>query len=157
MPPILLLLILVVVSMAVLSASRWRQHQQRRVLHRLAVESRLHFSRTDQLRLAPRLAEALPVPGAAGISVSNLIYGSGAGVHRYVFTVEYTVGVMHRRERVRRAAAFSEPRERCGTGTATPCLALAPEELPMPEQYRTLLQDRASLPAEQPRPAERSF
>jgi hypothetical protein len=139
MPPIFLLLILCGVTAAALSAARLHQQRERIALQKLAVEHRLHFSRGDQLRLTPRVAGVLPVPGAAGVLVSNVVYGSAAGVHRYVFTVEYTIGVMRTRQRVRRAATFSEPRDRGGGGPCRVAMTLAPVELELLDQYRLLL------------------
>jgi len=137
-PPIYLLAgtLLLTIAVAVVDAARRRRVQS--VLRRLAVEKHLHFSPRDQLRLTDRVAAHLPVPGAAHVRVTNLLYGTADGVHRYVFTAEYTVGVVRSKKRVRRAAGFSEPRE---TRAYAPLavITLAPADLSLPEQYRALL------------------
>ncbi len=138
MPPIILLAVLCALTAAALMADVMRRRRMHCNLRRLAVEQRMHFSVHDQLRLAPRVASGLNVPGAAAVGIIDLLYASENGRYRYIFTVEYTTGVVQSKRRVRRAAAFSEPRER--SETVPPCaIRLAPLELPLLEQYRWLL------------------
>ncbi len=99
----------------------------------------MHFSLFDRLRLTDRVAQAIPIPGAAAVRVFDLLYHSDAGRHHYVFTVEYTLGVVQSKHRLRRAAAFSEPRQK-GTGQSASPIRMAPPELTLLEQYRYLLE-----------------
>jgi len=139
MPPIILLAAVCALTAAALMTDSLRRGRVHCALRKLAVEQRMHFSAYDQLRLAPRVANGLDVPGAAAVGIVDLLYASEDGRYRYIFTVEYTTGVVQSKRRIRRAAAFSEPRER--TATVPPCaIRMAPIELPLLEQYRWLLQ-----------------
>src|SRR5271169_860281 len=139
MSPIILLAVVCALTAAALMSDVMRRRRMHRNLRRLAAQERMHFSIYDQLRLAPRVASGLNVPGAAAVGVIDLLYASEDGQYRYVFTGEYTTGVVQSKRRVRRAAAFSEPRER--TATVPPCaIRMAPPDLPLLEQYRWLLQ-----------------
>ena len=119
--------------------------RQRRVsqLRALAEEWRMHFSATDRFQLAPRVAPRLPVPGAAAVRVSDLLYGIERENYRYVFCTEYTTGVLRTKTGNRRVATFAEPRDGSGAA-ATACLRFAPESLPLVEQYRHLLRECAN-------------
>src|SRR5947199_7179981 len=113
MSPLYLSLFLIGLTAAAAAVEWQRRGRGHRALKRLAVERQLHFSPHDQLRLADRVAAAFPVPGAAYVQVVDLLYGSQRGSHRYVFTAQYTVGAVRSKKRVRRAATFDEPRDRC--------------------------------------------
>lgn len=130
------LLLLTIVLVIVQATRRGRIHC---ALRRLAGERDLHFSCRDQLRLTGRVAEHLPIPGAAHVRVVDLLYGTASGVHRYVFTAEYTTGIVRSKKRVRRVATFSEPRD-ARTGDAPCSIRLAPAELAVVDQYRALLE-----------------
>ena len=67
--------------------------------------------------------------------MSNVLYRTEANRLRYVFTAEYTVGVV-RAARLTRVAAFTEPRDR---GPSDAPVVLARGGLPPLEQYRSLL------------------
>jgi hypothetical protein len=77
------------------------------------------------------------VPGSADVVVCDVIYGIEDGFHRYLFSVEYTVGVIRAKRRIVRVATFREPREHSDTSTPA-ALELADESLPLIDQYRTL-------------------
>jgi hypothetical protein len=118
--------------------------REMRALAVLAGQQRLNYSATDHLRLAPRVAEHFPIPGAADLRVYDLIYGASAERYLHLFTVEYTAGVVHMRHRVRRACMFDESRDPQHRGQA-PLIRLAPHDLPLLEQYQHLLaQDEAN-------------
>ncbi len=137
MPPLVLLLLLVAATVAAVAVDRGRRRSAAAAYRRLAVSHEMHYSPGDPLRLTPRVAAALPVPGAAAVRVIDLLYRTDAAGHHYVFTAEYTVGVVNLKIRVRRAAAFSERR---GVTAATPTVVrLAPESGSLIEQYESLL------------------
>jgi hypothetical protein len=106
-------------------------------LKRLAGEWKMHFSARDRFRLSPRVAEALPVPGAAGVRVFDLIYGIEQERHRYLFSTEYTVGVLRSKTGCRRVATFSEPRDAACAEKGCE-LIFASSNLPLIEQYQEL-------------------
>jgi hypothetical protein len=118
-----------------------RRHVQR--LRMLAATWKMHFSADDRFRLASRIAPRLPVPGAAGIRVADLLYGIEEENYRYVFAAEYTTGVLRTKTGVRRVATFCEPREATPHAAQADCqLQFAPEELPLVQQYQHLLEKR---------------
>lgn len=113
-------------------------HRRRaRALRTLASQWRMNYHPADQLRLAAKVLNRLPVPGAANVRVMDLIYGSDRDRYRYVFSIEYTVGVVGAKRRIVRVASFSEPRNRAAdAATSTGSIILAPAEGPLVEQYR---------------------
>ena len=100
------------------------------------------------MRITAKVVGRLPVPGAANVRVRDVIYGTERDRYRYVFTAEFTVGVVGPKHRVARVATFSEPRARVGgqsgassveTGSGSaPTVILAPEGGTLVEQYRRL-------------------
>ena len=136
MTPIRLLTL--VLALTVLA---WTTHQilrqlRRRQLRRLAVQWRMGYAERDLFNLAARITSQLPVPAAADLRVLDLLYASEGNHHRYVFTVEYTRGIISSHRRECRVMTFCEPRD-----TAARCpspLLPAPEQLPILDQYRHL-------------------
>ncbi len=96
----------------------------------------MHFTPADSLSLTPRIAAHLPLPGAAAVRVIDLLFRTDEKSHHYVFTVEYTLGAMGRKQRVRRAGALTE--EKSGS-VQSHAIRLAPAGLPLVEQYRILI------------------
>jgi hypothetical protein len=113
--------------------------RRRGALRQLAVRWRMTYSPTDRLRLLARIADKLPIPGAADVNVSDVIYGSHCEHYRYVFTVRYTLGVIRGKRSIMRAAYFTESR---GPRPIIPdqptSVRLADEQLPLLEQYLSL-------------------
>jgi hypothetical protein len=136
MPPIVLLGILLSITLAAVIVDRWNRRRGQAVYRRLAVEHHMHYSPGDPLRLTPRVAAQLPVPGAAGVRVIDLLYRTDDQSHYYVFTAEYTVGVVGPKHRVRRAAAFTESKF---AAQAENIIRMGPADLPLADQYRALI------------------
>jgi hypothetical protein len=136
MPPIDLLGILLLITLGGVLTDRWRRRRTQVVFRELAIEHRMHYSAGDPLRLTPRVAAQLPMPGAAGVRVIDLLYRTDEQNHYYVFTAEYTVGVVGPKHRVRRAAAFSESKSIAGLPMV---IRMGPADLPLIEQYRALI------------------
>jgi hypothetical protein len=112
-------------------------HRRRaRALRALAAQWRMNYHPADQLRLTPKVLPHLPIPGAANVRVMDLIYGSERERYRYVFSVEFTIGVSGTKRRVVRVASLSEPRDRGGAGNIS--VVLAPGEGSLADQYRYL-------------------
>ena len=134
-PGFFLLLCLATVAVAVwidVAAHRRRT----RTLRALASKWRMNYHPADQLRVTPKVLPHFPIPGAANVLVTDLIYGSDRDRYRYVFRVEFTVGLVGPKRRVVRVASLSEPRERGGAGAVF--LNLAPAEGTLLDQYRYL-------------------
>src|SRR5688500_15904276 len=85
---------------------------RRRTLRRLAGEWAMTYSHSDTLRLAPKVARQFPIPGAANLRVSDVIYGIEHDRYRYVFRAQFTTGTVRTRRRLTRVATFAEPRDR---------------------------------------------
>ncbi len=104
----------------------------------LAREWNMHYAPDDRFRLADRVAEMLPIPGAAHVELTDVIYGNEADGYRYVFCAWFTEGVIHSKRRCVRVATFHEPgrpeKEEAG---AAP-LIVAPEGGSILHQYRQL-------------------
>jgi hypothetical protein len=135
MSPAVLLALSVSVTAGAAVASRAIGYRRRRRLRRLAAKWGLRYSAGDRFRLAGRLAEPFPIPGAADLRVIDLMYGLGQDCYRYIFTADFTIGLVRTKHRVQRIVHFSEPRSRAAQETA-PCIELAPAEFSLMEQYR---------------------
>lgn len=110
--------------------------RRRRLLRALATRWRMNYQPADALRVTPEVMPLFPVPGAANVRVMDLIYGLDGDRYRYVFSVEFTIGLVGPKRRVVRVASLSEPRERGGAGTVF--LDLAPAQGTLIEQYHYL-------------------
>jgi hypothetical protein len=106
------------------------------VLRDLAKSWQMRYVGRDPFHLALKISRRFPIPGAADLVVADLVYGSEPGRHRYIFTVQYTQGVVRTKSRRWCVATFSEPRDdEQGEPSA---LELAPRELAWIEQYEHL-------------------
>jgi hypothetical protein len=83
------------------------------------------------------VAPLLPATGAADVFVADVVYGIEGEHHRYLFSVEYTLGLVHAKHRIVRAASFREPKDRADPQRGSP-LELVEQPMPLVEQYRTL-------------------
>ena len=140
MTPLEFLAFMLVMTAVAAAVHAIRRRRHTAALRRLAAEAGMHFSPADRFRLAPRIAQRIPVPGAAAVRVLDLIYGAERQSYRYIFATEYTIGVLRSKTGVRRVASFSEPRDPASATRETAELVFAPEGLPVIEQYRHLLQ-----------------
>ena len=134
--PAWLLIALLGLTLAGLLIESIRRRRRTEAVRALAARWRMNFGRGDTLKLAPRVATQLPVPGAAALRISHVIYGIRGESYRYIFTVEYTLGVVGPKARFARVGTLTEPRDRRRGGEAT--LTLADEGLPLIEQYESL-------------------
>lgn len=129
------LVVLLTLAAAVCESILGRMHRKR--LRAIAEQWKMLYTPIDQFRLTARIARHFPVPGAANIIVLDLMYGIDCDRYRYIFTAEYTAGVISHKRRVLRAASFSEPRDRSGASSPA-TITLAPLKLSLIEQYRAL-------------------
>jgi hypothetical protein len=141
-PQFLALMLLVTAGAGIVRVMMRRRHVQR--LRGLAARWKMHFSADDRFRLATKIAPRLPVPGAAGVRVVDLLYGIERENYRYVFAAEYTTGVLRTKTGIRRIATFCEPRDAPGPVSACE-LVFAPEGLAIIAQYQHLLEKREDM------------
>jgi hypothetical protein len=139
MTPLEFLTLMIALTAAAAAVQSMRRHRHVSALRRLAAQRGMHFSSIDRFRLTPRIAQRLPVPGAAAVRVLDLLYGVERQNYRYVFATEYTTGVLRSKTGIRRVATFAEPREP-GSKPEIAEIIFAPEELPLVEQYKHLLE-----------------
>ena len=131
------------------------RNRRRQALQTLARDWRMHYSMHDRFDLSDRLAENFPLPGAAEIRAVDLIYGTEDEFYRFIFTAEYTAGVVRGKHRFRRVVTFREPKGQSSSAHWSR-LILAPEELEPIDQYKNLHElierekQKARVPAEAP-------
>jgi len=146
LPALYLLFLLAVLFAAILSGA-WSRFRHRRKLRLCARKWNMHFAPGDRLRLARRIAGNFPIIGAANITVRDLIFRTEDSRHQYLFTVDYTVGVIRGKVGRSTVAGFTEPISR-GTRLqpAPMVLSLAPPNLHGPAAYEFVLQ-RLGVPS----------
>ena len=137
MTPYQYLLLALGATAAAVAAERVYRRRRRRLFAGLAREWNMHYSARDLFRLAEQVAPRLPVVGAGDVFVEDVIYGVEGEFHRYLFSVEYTLGLVHAKRRVVRAASFREPKQHRVLSRWSP-LELAEISMPLTDQYRTL-------------------
>ncbi len=133
--PIYLLLLTILLTGCAYAITALGHRRLSRKLQALARRWQMHYSPRDQLRISARVAQAFPVPGAANVRVIDLVYGQKEQRHRFIFTVEYTLGVLRAKHRAVRVASFSEGKE---DPAATHPIRLAPALGSLIDQYQTL-------------------
>jgi hypothetical protein len=125
------------VTAAAMLASRVARVRRQRALASLAQRWRMHYSPHDVLRLSDRVAYRFPVAGAADVRVTDLVYGIEGDYHRYIFSTEFTIGVVRSKKRMARVVSFREPKGRTDPAL-WPEMELADESLPLVEQYDSI-------------------
>jgi hypothetical protein len=134
--PAFYLVLLLTISAA---AAMWQYRIRRRlanVLRGIALTWHMNYSPGDPLRLTPRIAAAFPVPGAAHVAITDLVYGLEGDHYRYYLATEFTVGLTRSKKRIRRVITFTEPRS--GENRSFSPMLVAPAELTVVEQFHEL-------------------
>lgn len=122
----LLALMLLLMTAAAAAQAQMRLRRVSR-LRALAQREGFHFSAVDQFDLAAKVARHFPVEGAADLRVSDLLYRSGDDGHKYIFTADYTRGVVGSKRRVRAVVMMIEVRPAAGR-SGEPVLQLTDSE-----------------------------
>src|SRR4051812_290518 len=112
MDPQVFLVTMVAVTALAVGAHVLSKWLRARKLKQLAQQWGMHYAQHDRFHLADRVAPRIPCPGAADVRVTDLIYGLKGERFRYVFTAEYTRGVVRTKHRTRRVVAMTEPKDR---------------------------------------------
>ena len=144
MIPLTFLSSVLAVTLAGFVGSMVQRHWATERFRRLAAGHQMQYAEQDLFQITPRVVERFPIPGVSDIRVSDVIYRRDGERYRYLFTIEYTLGVVRTKRRVRRAATFCEPRDR-GSVSGWSKLELAPAELCLSDQYAYFYQ-RATTP-----------
>lgn len=135
-PPILLLAILLAITIAAAIWSRVGRIARSHKLQELARSWKMRYTPDDRFALTERITPRLPVPGAADVVVRDIVFDQlTGGCFRYLFTVEYTTGVLRTKRRRVSVASVAE-----GGCAQLPWsdLTIAPEDLDMQERYQWL-------------------
>lgn len=151
MTPITFLVLAVCITLGALALDRYLRRRRRRELVELARQWRMHYVHRDVFELTSRLARDFPIPGAALVRVTDLIYGIEGEFHRYIFSTEYTIGAVRVRKRLVRVVSARDAR-RHSAPHHPPEFRFSDESLPLIEQYKTL---HAELSSTAPTPAEK--
>jgi hypothetical protein len=139
MSPVVLLLGVTGASIAAGIVSALRCKARSAKLAALAASWGMRFTMEDRFRLAPRVASGFPIAGVADVLVRDLIYRQEDVGFRYLFTVEYTVGILRTKRRRIGAGMVLE----IGAVEAFSVVTLAPGERTLFEQYRWLWETRS--------------
>src|SRR4051794_20151513 len=124
------------VTAAASIADALARHGRARRLSALAAAWRPRVTPGDRFQLTPRVAAQFPTPGAADVVVRDVVYGQeAAGTVRYLFTIEYTVGVVRTK---RRRSAVGMVVDSEAPGAAESPLVLAPSDVTTVRQYEWL-------------------
>jgi hypothetical protein len=134
MNPVEFLLTILLITVLAMILNEVRRRVRRRALRDLGAQWGMIYSPTDHLLLQQRIGGAFPIPGLANIVIEDVLYGVEEGRRRYIFTAQYTRGVIRRKKRISHAVSCHETCD----GSALSPLVLAPVELPIVEQYRWL-------------------
>ena len=135
--PLVVLCVLIALTVAAALYEAAARSRRRRALRQLAARWQMTYSPQDRLRVRDKIAGRLPIPVAADLYVTDVIYGGEGERYRYVFTAEYTLGVVRTKRRELRVATFCEPRSRACAQSTEP-INFAPEDLPILQQYEHL-------------------
>lgn len=136
-PPLLLLTLLAALTAVAWAVNALAERRRIRTLCDLAGRWQMRFVREDVFQLGRRLGACIPVPGAADVRVMDVVYGTEGAAHRYILTLEYTLGAVGRHRREARAATFQDSAEPSSANHA-PDLKLADPALPLVKQYESL-------------------
>jgi hypothetical protein len=151
MTPLVFLASTLALSLVAFVVHRVLRHRRRKLLRRMAAQWRMRYSAPDLFHITERIANDFPVAEATDLRVLDVIYGTGGGRHRYLFTAEYNLGRADRHKRTASAGTYCEPLDPAKGSPPTP-LVLAPSELELLEQY-AWLHERHCTPTESPEAA----
>src|SRR6185295_436573 len=98
--PSLFFLSLLSVTALVWILHRVMRHAHKKQLRALAGEWGMQYAQADLFKISARVAADFPITGVADLVIRDMIYATQGDGHRYIFTAEYTLGVIdrHRRE-----------------------------------------------------------
>src|SRR5258705_7560337 len=101
---------LLCVTAVVWTLNRLARHAHKKQLRSLAGQWGMQYAQADLFNLAARVAAEFPIIGVADLVIRDMIYATQGDRHRYVFTAEFTLGVIDRHRREARSGPFSVPR-----------------------------------------------
>jgi hypothetical protein len=138
MSPLAHLYSIVAITLGAYAISQYDRRRHGRVLKRVAAELELNYSANDPFGLASKIVDRFPVPGAARLEVSDLVYGLQGDRYRYIFTAHFTVGAVRAKKRTSRVTIYSERATSTPRQNAECELRVAPQTLSWADQYRAL-------------------
>ena len=141
MSPLIHLYSIAAITAGAYAIARFDRRRHGRVLKRVAAELDMNYSAADPFGLASKIVDRFPVPGAARLAVSDILYGLQGDRYRYIFTAHYTIGAVRTKKRASRVTIYSERTAADGpTGVdADPSeVRVASPLLSWADQYRSL-------------------
>ena len=140
MTPLTHLYSIAAITLCAYAISRYDRSRHARVLRRVAAELDMNYSPVDPFGLADKIVDRFPVPGAARLEVSDLVYGMQGNRYRYIFTAHFTIGAVRAKRRASRVTFYSELATPGGKSGAAPAgeLRVASQSLTWADQYRSL-------------------
>jgi hypothetical protein len=136
MSPIGFLIGAIALTAIAVIASSIARAVERKTLRQLAASWKMHYSPSDRFRLSDRMVQRFPLPGAANIRVTDVIYASEGDSYRYLVTAEYTAGVIHAKKRRRMVCMMREAKG--SHGRPFDALTVAKAHGTLAGQYREL-------------------
>jgi hypothetical protein len=134
-PSLLLIVVVAITAGAVIASTMTRNARSARI-KALAAAWGMAYTADDRFQLTPRIAALFPTPGVADVVIRDLVFArdKAGRTFRYLFTVEYTTGVLRgKHRRIGVALLVESP-----TQPAAP-IVLAPAGLLLGDQYAHLL------------------
>ena len=125
------------VTLGAYGVHRTRRSRARRALRRLAASRQMQYVQDDLFNLARRIEKNWPIPNCGEFRAVDLIYGTLAGEHRFVFSVHFTLGPLDGYGREIRVATFAESCDGCCN--LNPTVTLADRAGSVLEQYEKLM------------------
>lgn len=132
-PLLFLAILLAVTGLASLAWAIVRRRRSGR-LAALAAQWGMLYAADDRFNLTAPAVARLPVPGAADVVVRDIVYRVTSDGFLFLFTIEYTAGVLRARQRRTAIGSICE----CTREASYSSLTLAPEELEEGERYEWL-------------------
>ncbi len=148
MLPLFHLYAIIAITLAAYAISRYERLRRQVLLRQIASEFQLNYAPNDPFQLANKIIDRFPVPGAARLVVTDVVYGTRGDHFQYLFTANYTVGAIRVKKRLYRVAAYAEPLSGATNELRIP-VTLANAKLEWIDQYRELAASEKKKSAEE--------
>ena len=129
------------ITLGAYGVHRIRRSRARHALRQLAASRHMQYVQDDLFNIARRIEKNWPIPDCGEFRAVDVIYGTLAGEHRFVFSVHFTLGPLDGYGREIRVATFAEACDGCCD--LSPTVTLAGREGSVLEQYKQLIVDSA--------------
>ncbi|HEY1686783.1 MAG TPA: hypothetical protein VGG19_18625 [Tepidisphaeraceae bacterium] len=132
--PSILLVVLIEITIAAIAAQILLRRRTINTVRKLAANWGMHYQPADAFGLTERVAEHMPMPGAAKLIAMDLIYRQQGDDFFCAFTITFTAGALATKHRRWQVAAVHQVGNHYSWATATADDALA-------DQYEQVRQE----------------